>query len=93
MTKKHFIRVAEIVDAIRQGHWTDDSPAWAKPALTGSPIPQYWRAVQTAEAFIHLATEFNPCFDTQRFLVACGLADAPVKASKRKRPLPNFLGQ
>ena len=84
MTKQHFIRAAEIVNNIRQGHWTDDSPAWANPKLTGSPIPMYWRAVQTAEAFIALFSEWNPRFNTQRFLVACGLVDAPVKARKGK---------
>ena len=82
MTKKHFIHMAEIVRNIRNGHWTDDSPAWARPPLTGSPIPCYWRAVQTAEAFIFLATEYNHRFDTHRFLVACGLAEPAPKKGK-----------
>ena len=32
----------------------------------------YTRAVQTAEAFVKLFAEFNPRFDTARFLRACG---------------------
>jgi len=81
----HFVRAAEIVRAIRDGHWTNELPLWGRnrsgvsPAITG-----HERAVYTAEAFIVLATGFNPRFDTQRFLIACGLVDAPVKPSKRK---------
>lgn len=40
------------------------------------------RAIQTAEAFIILATRFNPLFDRQRFLQACGLVETPKKRSK-----------
>ena len=86
MTKQHFQAMADIVKAIRDGKWTDDSPSWANPRLTGSPIPCYWRAVQTAEAFILIAERFNPLFNRDRFLVACGLVAAPVKVRKVRTP-------
>ena len=89
MTKRYFIRAAEIVNAIREGHWTDDLPPWADDSrdrgVFSIAATSYIRAVQTAEAFIVLATEFNPRFDTNRFLIACGLVDAPVKATRGKR--------
>ena len=76
MTKKHFIRMAEIVRNIRDGHWTDEPPDWAKSLIAyGYDTYPRVRAIQTAEAFIALATEYNPRFDTHRFLVACGLAE------------------
>ncbi len=85
MTKRHFIRAAEIVNAICEGHWTSEPPSWAdRHAEDYSALGDYGRAVQTAEAFIVLALEFNPRFDTNRFLIACGLADAPVKAKRGK---------
>ncbi len=88
MTKKHFIRAAAIVDAIRSGHWAMIPPSWADPNSVSFGIeatPDYDRAVHTAEVFILLACEFNPRFDTNRFLIACGLADAPAKAKRGKR--------
>jgi hypothetical protein len=92
MTKKHFEHAAEMVRAILEGHWTGESPAWS-PIKWG---PEYEvdaydlgnidrdvvRAVQTAEAFIILAKEFNPRFDESRFLIACGLKDAPKKGRR-----------
>jgi hypothetical protein len=77
MTKQHFIRAAEIVKSIRDGHWTDEPPAWADNLVLMSH--SYTRAVQTAEAFLFLFKEYNPRFDEQRFLVACGLVEKPVK--------------
>ncbi len=79
MTKKHFIRAAAIVDAIRSGHWAMIPPSWADPNSVSFGIED------TAEVFILLACEFNPRFDTNRFLIACGLADAPAKAKRGKR--------
>jgi hypothetical protein len=85
LTKKHFIRAAAIVNAIREGNWTNELPSWGRnrsgvsPAVTG-----FERAVYTAEALVLLFSENNPRFDTNRFLVACGLLEAPAKASKRK---------
>lgn len=89
MTKKHFIRAAEIVKAISEGRWTREPPLWADAEMygwTGSEIGcwydteiDYTRAVQTAEAFIILAQAFNHRFDVQRFLVACGLVEPVVK--------------
>ena len=78
VTKKHFIRAAEIVQSIRSGFWTNEPPDWADSEAI-RPISSYQRAVQTAEAFIVLAREFNPRFDAQRFLIACGLVDKPSK--------------
>lgn len=94
ISKQHFIRAAQIVDNIRQGHWTNEPPTWAtgKPdhdtkmtlvLAWDDPTPRQ-RAIQTAEAFIALFGEWNPRFDTQRFLVACGLVEAPVKAKKAR---------
>ena len=86
MNKKHFIRAAEIVNAIRQDLWTSEPPHWAdRHAENYSALGAYGRAVQTAEAFIVLATEFNPRFDTNRFLIACGLVDAPAKPKRTRK--------
>jgi hypothetical protein len=68
MTRRHFIRAAQIVRS-----YVDSAD---------SDIPRHARHV--GEAYISLFSEFNPRFDTQRFLVACGLAQAPIKVSKRK---------
>ena len=91
MTKKHFQQMAEIVHAILYGCWTDEPPYWADP-LRGdwqssfdATQMHYTRAVQTAEAFIVVCREFNPRFDEQQFLVACGLADAPPKRGTKGR--------
>jgi hypothetical protein len=77
------------VRAILDGHWTNEPPAWANsfysaPYLTDSSEESYTRAVQTAEAFIVLFTEWNSRFDRDRFLIACGLVDAPVKTRVRR---------
>jgi hypothetical protein len=89
MTKKHFIDAAAIVRNILDGSWTNDPPAWAYPdrmldafdVEMGGLVPKcrYTRAVYTAEAFVTLFTQHNPRFDTQRFLIACGLAEKPAK--------------
>ena len=85
MTKKHFERAAEIVKAILEGHWTTELPNWAPSyCLQGNAHDIYdpTRAVQTAEAFLLLFKEYNPRFDQQRFLVACGLVNTPVKVKR-----------
>lgn len=68
MTKKHFIRAAEIVSG-----FVDPYHAGSMSVATG-----------VANAFVRLFREFNPRFDTDRFLVACGLQDAPIQAGKGK---------
>lgn len=73
MTREHFNHAAELVDAIRRGSWTNEPPAFVD-ADAIQPISNYQRAVQTAEAFIILFRAWNPRFDEQRFLKACGLA-------------------
>ena len=94
MQKRHFQHAADMVKAILDGHWTNELPNWA-PEQVGEPIevdtrdsgnvkPSYVRAVWTAEAFIKLFSEWNPLFDQTRFLIACGLVAAPVKAKKRR---------
>ena len=92
MTKKHFIRAAQIINAIREGHWTNDPPSWGKVTPNGSDVTRYdfdtapyVRAVQASELFINLASEFNPRFDVNRFLIACGLKDAPAKRKRSTR--------
>ena len=90
MTKQHFVRAAKLVNHIRQGHWTNDLPAWAPRQHTvvevnddlGNIDSAYIRAVWTAEVFINLFVEFNPRFDRTRFLIACGLADKPAKKGR-----------
>jgi hypothetical protein len=74
--------MASIVRSILDGEWTNDSPEWSNRwdyNDGANTITPYARAVQTAEAFIHLAEQWNPRFDADRFLVACGLADAKVR--------------
>ncbi len=83
MTKMHFTRAAEMVKAIVDGHWTNDLPSFAHNTVVG-PIEtisddcgnlnvNYVRAVWTAEAFIILFRGYNPRFNEQKFLKACGL--------------------
>lgn len=49
----------------------------------GNISAAYMRAVWTAEFLILFFREHNSRFNQERFLVACGLADAPVKGRKR----------
>lgn len=87
MTKRHFHAAAEQVKAILAGEWTNELPswvdqefvvhhAWIKAPSTRSPM---LRAIQTAEAYILLFTRFNPQFNVETFLVACGLKEKPSK--------------
>lgn len=101
MTKKHFVDAAAIVRNILQSRWTNDPPAWAitwkdvskvgsephyqDDGFISDAAANYTRAVQTAEAFVLLFTQHNERFDTPRFLIACGLVAAPVKAKRGKR--------
>lgn len=85
MHRKHFETAAALVRSIASGGWTFDTPAWAGPTLqptgqlrlAGWPLTDadlnYTRAVWTAEAFILLFSPFNPRFNRDKFLVACGL--------------------
>lgn len=82
MTKMHFTRAAEMVHAIVDGHWTSELPDFANyrsgrietdSATMGNVCQPYVRAVWTAEAFIILFREYNPRFNEQKFLKACGL--------------------
>lgn len=94
MTRKHFEQMAAIVRSILVGEWTHICPSWADNSryedmrliLTDDDIStndeNYTRAVQTAEAFIVLASTNNPRFDRDRFLVACGLVVKPTKKRK-----------
>ena len=59
----HFIRAAEIVRALA------DHPDYS---LADQQLMTD-RAAYVAQAFITLAREFNPRFNTARFLTACGL--------------------
>ncbi len=61
MTKKHFIRMAEIIRAVLDGYG---------PTANITPHTQ---AECIAAAFIQLAREDNPRFDVDRFRRACGL--------------------
>ena len=86
MTKQHFIRAAEIVKSIRDGNWSNELPRWADGGIYNPPYADrfstaenYTRAVQTAEAFLHLFKEYNPRFDERRFLSACGLLKDNIK--------------
>ena len=83
MTKQHFIRAAEIVRSIRVGDRTMALPSWAEPYSSAfADDGRYARAIQTAKAFLLLFKEYNPRFDEQRFLQACGLVEKPVKKGR-----------
>ena len=81
MTKRHFEAMADIVKAILADEWTDDLPDWSAESHISVPTT-YQQAARVAEAFIVLCERWNPRFDRQRFLVACGLVDAPSKVHK-----------
>ena len=84
ISKMHFIRAAEIVKSIRVGDWTMEPPSWITEQPEGFEyVTRYVRAVQTAEAFLLLFKEYNPRFDEQRFLIACGLIEKLAKGGKR----------
>jgi len=57
MTRKHFVRAAEIVRSYVES--------------ADFEITRHARYI--ADAYVNLFSEFNPRFDTQRFLTACGL--------------------
>ena len=60
MTRRHFIRAAEIVKAM-----VDADNINSKSAHL------------VADAFIDLFSAYNDRFDTDRFLIACGLQEKP----------------
>jgi hypothetical protein len=84
VSRNEMEHAASMVRAIANGDWTDEAPSWSDASnVYPAPIcPEYTRAVQTAEAFILFFQAFNPRFDQQRFLQACGLVDAPAKRRK-----------
>lgn len=65
MTKRHFIRAADIVDNLRKYNTPCDASV-------------------VATAFIELFSAYNDRFDTQRFLVACGLVEPAPKVKRGK---------
>lgn len=73
MTKQHFIAAADQVNSIRDGCWSNEPPKWALPSPASFYTSSFERAVWTAEAYILLFKQFNPRFDADRFLRACGL--------------------
>lgn len=81
MTRLHFNHAAEIVKAILNGEWTSEPPAYLGPKFRYiNPHPDHIdRAIQTAEAFVMLFSAFSDRFDTQKFLMACGLAESTAK--------------
>lgn len=78
MTRRHFQAMAEIVKAINEGEWTDELPAWAEETQRAEGN----LAIAVAEAFIILARRFNPLFNQDVFLQACGLKVQPAKRCK-----------
>lgn len=94
MTRKHFQRAAEFIKGIVQGDWSSELPSWAPTPigtlievdteLKGNVSPYYVRAVWTAEAFILLFQEFNPRFNRETFLIACGLVQ-PAKPTRTRK--------
>lgn len=94
MQKRHFEHAASMVRSILYGKWTSEFPSWADrhgnivgpievdTEADGNLDANYTRAVWTAEAFILLFTAYNPLFDRDRFLIACGLMTA-AKRGKR----------
>jgi hypothetical protein len=80
MTRQQFVAMAKIVKNIDTGDWTTEPPNW----FVDEQRPERDRAATVAEAFIILAERFNPLFNCQRFLEACGLVE-PVKRRKGSR--------
>lgn len=83
LTRPHMNHAANIVNEIRKGNWTMDSPDWSPIEFialefdspgSGNLDVNLVRAVMTAEAFIVLFRAFNPLFSSERFLKACGLS-------------------
>jgi phosphoenolpyruvate carboxylase len=84
VSRNEMEHAASMVQQIINGNWSPDAPSWADDdAMVRSSIDSYSRAVYTAEAFIIFFQAFNPRFDTSRFLIACGLQDAPAKRRVR----------
>lgn len=84
MTKKHFIRAAELVKSIRNGIQYGPTTIETSSERQGTIDANFVRASWTAEAFIDLFSAYNDRFDRQRFLVACGLVEAPAKPKRGK---------
>ncbi len=74
MTKQHFVAAAKIVDNIRCGDWDFTT---AERAVSHAQSREYDYAAVVADAFQTLFRQYNPRFDSQRFLVACGLQEKP----------------
>lgn len=82
VTKQHFQQAADMVKAIKAGDWTDQPPSWAETIPEGEvdagysrveTVDDYTRAVQSAEFCILLFQAYNPRFNVDTFLRACGL--------------------
>lgn len=82
MQKRHFEDAAKQVKAIVDGKWTFDPPSWCDHGRYQDIAyydshdelsARYLRAVWTAEAYIELFERYNPRFDRDRFIKACGL--------------------
>ena len=86
MTKKHFIRAAEIVQGYLVGGYSpiEYYNVEIEQHGNGNVCSRRVRAVWMAEAFIDLFSAYNDRFDRYRFLVACGLAEAPTKPKRGK---------
>src|SRR6266853_652664 len=83
MTKMHFERAAEMVKRMLDGRWPTDIETITPE--DGNICPHHVRALWTAEAFVSLFREYNPRFNEQKFLQACGLVEQPVKRSRKVR--------
>lgn len=66
MSRKHFIALAKTYRAIIEGY----SVAATRDASQHSA---YLAAVQVAKDTANVCAEFNPNFDRNRFLTACGI--------------------
>ena len=79
MTKKHFIRAAELVKSIKDGIQYGPSTIETSSEYSGNLDANFVRASWTAQAFIDLFSAYNDRFDRERFLQACGLVDSFVQ--------------
>lgn len=81
MTKHRYRVAADIVWDIRDGVMTHQYPQWARDVHydASEGMYNYTRAVQIAEAFIHLFAAEDPRFDPTRFLFQCGLGKPVAK--------------
>jgi len=84
MTKKHFIHAANLVQSIATPRLSGEEVEVSTESL-GNLNARDVRAMWTAEAFVSLFREYNPRFNEQKFLQACGLVEQPAKRSRKVR--------